>query len=140
VDVGGIGGANIMKVLSPLLFSTAVGVASTSAAASAKSPNCASPKNWPTSMAFTYMKNAGITNNDQLDFTKTRTERLASEKIGPDLYRQVHLVAFQQKDGHVLEAITVNDASSDECSMSDVQVFVVSKDLKNHMIPPSKSN
>ena len=91
-------------------------------------------------MAFVYMKNAGITTNDQVDFTKTKTVRLSSEKIGKNLYRQVHLVTFTRKDGSALEAVTVNDASNEECSESDVQVFVITRDLRSLMIPSTKSN
>jgi hypothetical protein len=46
---------------------------------------------------------------------------------GPD--RQVHRVRYHDKSGNVVEAITVNDASHDECSEGPVDVFVVSKHL-----------
>jgi hypothetical protein len=80
-------------------------------------------------MAFVHLKNAGITDNDKLDFTKTKVVRLASEKIGNDLYRQLHRVTFTEKSGRITEVITSNDASSQECSMSGVEVYVVSKRL-----------
>jgi hypothetical protein len=54
---------------------------------------------------------------------------LASEKIGKDLYRQIHYVVFTEKSGRTIEVITSNDASNVECSMSAVKVFVVSKRL-----------
>jgi len=95
----------------------------------AGSPDCAHVEGWPSSMAFTYLKNAGLVNNVVLDFTKTTIKRLASEKIGKDLYRQVHLVRFYKKTGEQVAVITVNDASHDECSMSDVDVYVVTKQL-----------
>ena len=80
-------------------------------------------------MAFVHLKNARLTDNNKLDFTKTKTTRLASERIGPDLYRQVHHVVFTERAGGKLEVIAVNDASSEECSMSGVQVYVVSRQL-----------
>ncbi|MFZ3037429.1 MAG: hypothetical protein WA112_09190 [Rugosibacter sp.] len=80
-------------------------------------------------MAFAHLKNAGLTDNDKLDFTKTQTVRLASEKIGKDLYRQIHHVVFTEKAGGKIEVITSNDASNVECSMSGVQVFVISRRL-----------
>lgn len=80
-------------------------------------------------MAFVHLKNAGLTNNDKIDFTKTKTVRLASERIGKDLYRQIHHVVFTEKTGNTIEVITSNDASSQECSMSGVEVFVVSTRL-----------
>jgi len=80
--------------------------------------------------ASTLLINAGIIDRDKLDFTKTKTIRLASEQIGRDLYRQIHLVTFTEKDGNVVEVITSNEASNVECSMSSVEVFVISKRLK----------
>lgn len=80
-------------------------------------------------MAFVHLKNAGLTDNNKLDFTKTKTVRIASERIGKDLYRQVHFVVFTVKAGGTIKVITSNQASSEECSMSGVEVFVVSKRL-----------
>jgi hypothetical protein len=92
-------------------------------------PDCTGTERWPTSMALIYLKDAGLTDYKKLDIGKTRTVRLASEKIGPNLYRQVHDVVFTQKSGTTLEVITANDATNDECSGSGVQVYVVSKRL-----------
>jgi len=93
---------------------------------SAAPPDC---WGWPSNMAFVHLKNAGLTDNDKLDFEKTTHVRIASEKIGPDLYRQVYRVTFFEKAGTTIEVITVNDASHVECSMSGVDVFVVAKRL-----------
>ncbi len=97
-------------------------------------PDCTGTERWPTSMALVYLKDAGLTDNEKLDIGKTRTVRLASEKTGPDLYRQVHDVVFTQKSGATLEVITVNDATNDECSGSGVQVYVVSKRLGRYAL------
>lgn len=94
-----------------------------------KDPDCTGVDRWPTAMAFGELKDVGITDNDKLDFTKTKTVRLASEKIGKDLYRQIHLITFVEKSGNTIEVITSNEASSEECSMSDVDVFVISQHL-----------
>jgi hypothetical protein len=95
----------------------------------AKVPDCSHVNGWVTSMAFVHMKNAGMTTNERVDFTKTKTVRLASEKVGVDLYRQIHHVRFVEKSGGTIEVITSSDASSQECSMSDVDVYVVSRHL-----------
>lgn len=95
----------------------------------ASNPQCDGTGNWATSMAFVNLKNAGLISNDTTDFSKTRTVRIASERIGKDLYRQVHDVTFIEKSGKAVEVITVNDASHEECSMSGVKVYVVSQDL-----------
>jgi len=89
-------------------------------------------------MAFVHLKNAGITNNDDLDFNKTKTVRLASEKIGKDLYRQIHLVTCTKKSGETIQVITNNDASNEECSMSGVEVYLVSTHL-GEQLPPNPS-
>jgi hypothetical protein len=94
---------------------------------SAKPPECTNANAWPAAMAFTHLKNGGIVSNDELDFKKTLVTRLASEKIGKDLYRQIHLVRFVRTSGEPVEAITVNDASSKECSMSGVDVYLITK-------------
>ncbi len=90
-------------------------------------PDCSG--SWPTIMTFVHLKNAGLTNNDKIDSSKTKTMRLASEKIGKDLYHQVYLVNFTEKSGGTIEAIAVHNASTVECSMSGVEVFVVSQHL-----------
>lgn len=95
----------------------------------ASPPDCAGVNNWATNMAFTYLKNASLISNETIDFSKTKTFHIASEKIAQDLYRQVHLVIFSDNAGKIIEIITVNDASHEECSMSDVEVFIVSDRL-----------
>lgn len=100
-----------------------------SSVANAKTPDCTGPDRWPAAMAFGYLKDVGLIDNENLDFTKTKSIRLASEKKGKDLYRQLHLVTFTEKSGRTIEVITSNDASNVECSMSGVQVFVISKKL-----------
>ena len=101
----------------------------TSGAALAKSPDCTSPEAWPAAMAFTYLKNAEVVTNEGLDLKKTTVTRLASEKVGKDLYRQVHLVRFFRLSGETVKVITMNDASNEECSMSKVDAYLVSARL-----------
>jgi hypothetical protein len=96
--------------------------------ASAKDPDCSG--SWPTTMTFVNLKNVGITDDQKIDFSKTKTVRLASERIGKDLYHQVYYVTFTEWSGKTIEAIAVHDASQAECSMSGVEVFVVSKHIK----------
>jgi hypothetical protein len=99
--------------------------------ASAKTPDCSGTDRWPTNMAFVHLSNAGITSNEKVDFTKTKTIRLASEIRGKDLYRQIHQVTFFEKSGSTIQVITSNDVSSEECSMSGVDVYVVSQIIKD---------
>ena len=83
-------------------------------------PDCAS---WPRSMAFVHLKNDGHLVRE----STARVVRLASERTGPDLFRQVHRIAFVDSAGAPLTVITVSDASHEECSMSGVQVYVVAR-------------
>jgi len=105
----------------------------------AKDPDCSGVERWPTKIAYGKLKNAGITNNYNMDFTKTKTVRLASEKIGEDLYRQVHYIKFTEISGKTIEVLTVNDVSSEECSMSDVDVYVIAKHFEPYPQLPSIS-
>ena len=105
---------------------------STSVIAQSQSEKVAGPDcsgRWPTIMAFVHMKNAGLADNASIDSSKTTTVRIASEKKGKNLWHQVYHVTFTKKSGDVLEAIAVHDASLEECSMTGVEVFVVSKHL-----------
>ena len=95
----------------------------------AKHPDCSGVERWAGSMAYVHLKNDGMAGPDTIDFTKTTSVRIASQQIGKDLFHQVHLVTFTKKDGETIQVITVNDASNQECSMSGVEVFVVSKKL-----------
>ncbi len=88
-------------------------------------PNCTGAEQWATSMAYVHLKNTKKINSQTLDLSKTQVNRLASEKIGDDLYTQVHHIIFLKKLGQKIEVITRNDASSKECSMSNVDVFVI---------------
>lgn len=137
-DVGQQIGEAMKKLL--VIISLAM-LPSMAAAKGAKDPNCAGVDQWPTNMAFVHLKNAGITTNEKIDFKKTKTTRLASEKIGKDLYRQIHQVTFTEKSGKTIEVITSNDASSEECSMSAVDVFVVKQhlggEIKHKFFPDS---
>ena len=95
----------------------------------AGTPDCDGVDKWASNMAFVHLKNAGITDNDKIRWEQRKVHRLSSEQIGKDLYRQVHLVTFAEKSGNAIEVITVNDASHEECSMSAVDVYVISKHL-----------
>ncbi|PRY03030.1 hypothetical protein [Paraburkholderia sp. BL25I1N1] len=86
-------------------------------------------KSWPTNIAIVYLKNAGITDPTRLDESKTRAVRVASEKIGKGLWRDVYDITFHERGGRSIEVITSSQAGSVECSMSDPVVWVVSEKL-----------
>ncbi|WP_249133956.1 hypothetical protein [Bradyrhizobium japonicum] len=105
------------------------------AAALAKTPDCAS---WPTNMALVHLKNAGLIDIPSVNETQTKAVRLASEKIGKDRYQQVYDITFRTRDGTTIEVITNSQASSEECSMSAVDVYVVSKKIGGSAALPSE--
>ncbi|MDR2925050.1 MAG: hypothetical protein LBU76_03750 [Azoarcus sp.] len=114
-------------------------------ASAEKVPDCTHPEAWPASIAYVYLKNDGAfgTEIDKggLAFDKKTVTRLASEKIGKDrvygedLYRQVHLVRFaweSRESRETVDVITVSEATNVECSMSDVDIYVISKRLGDY--------
>jgi hypothetical protein len=91
-------------------------------------PDCAGVNQWPTRSALVALKEAGLISG-KVDFTKTKTIRLASEQLSQDRYRQIHHVDVIEKSGNKVEIITQNDVSSVECSETGVEVYVISRRL-----------
>ncbi|WP_167283665.1 MULTISPECIES: hypothetical protein [unclassified Paraburkholderia] len=87
---------------------------------------------WPRSIAEVKLRNAGIIDPTKLDASKTQAVRIASQKVGQDLYRDVYDMTFHDKSGRVIEVITSSEASSAECSMGSVDVYVVSRKLADN--------
>ena len=104
-------------------------LASVAASPPAKAPDCSGPDRWAAGTAFTTLKNAGAIANETVDFERVTSMTIVSEKIGRDLWRQAFRVTFPLKSGERVEAIVVSNASSEECSMSDAQVFLISNAL-----------
>lgn len=105
-------------------------------------PDCTYSNAWPEAMAYGQLMDAKLIDRDLLNFDKISSVRLASEKIGKDptfnkdLYRQVHRIEFVEHSGKTLTVITVHNASHVECSMSDVDVYVVSRRLGGDGLSP----
>ena len=114
------------KLLIGLLL--AITVHATAQSSQSHGPDCSA--GWPTNMAQASLKNAGLLNNQEIDFTKTKTTRVASEKVGKDLWHQVYFVTFFKRSGDKIQAVVVHDASIEECSMTGVKVYVVSRLLE----------
>lgn len=95
----------------------------------AADPDCHS---WPMNMAEAWLKNENIVDIPQLDQSKTEIKRLASEKKENALFTQVHYFVFHDKTGNRYAVITQSDASTDECSMSEVNTFLIEKSDINH--------
>ncbi|PIT14239.1 hypothetical protein BGI30_00010, partial [Snodgrassella alvi] len=83
----------------------------------AKAPDC---HNWPMNMTEMWMRSAGIVDFKNLNIPKTKITLLASEKKEKDLYTQIYHFVFYDQKGKSYEVITKNEASYEECSMSQV--------------------
>lgn len=75
------------------------------------------------------LETAGLVHAADLDKSRTKTIRLASEKISATRYRQIHESIFFTRTGKAVRVITNSIASNDECSESGVEVFVISEHL-----------
>jgi hypothetical protein len=104
----------------------------TPSAVAATDPDCTGTERWPAKMSFVHLKNAGLLASERTDFAKTKVVRIASEKVGKDLYRQVHPIEFTDRSGATVDVIAVNDVTNEECSGSGVDVFVVARHLGGH--------
>ncbi|PIT59933.1 hypothetical protein [Snodgrassella alvi] len=87
---------------------------------------------WPMNMTKAWMQNAGIVEIENLNESKTKITLLASEKKGKDLYTEIYHFIFFDKQGNSYQVITKNEASREECSISDVDSYLVSKSDINY--------
>ncbi|WP_147199943.1 hypothetical protein [Pantoea sp. CCBC3-3-1] len=110
------------KILLPLLLVV-------SASATAKMPDCYS---WPMSMAEVWLKNEKIVDVTLLDEQKTVVRLLASEPKKGGVFTQIYHFTFNDKSGKSYDVITQSDATREECSASEVNVYQVSKTTINH--------
>ncbi|KAA8995630.1 hypothetical protein FJU30_24020 [Affinibrenneria salicis] len=113
------------KMKSALFFLALLPVA---ASAKAVPNDCHS---WPMNMTEVWLKNSGIVDITDLDESKTEITLLASEKKPHHLYTNIFKFMFHAKDGETYEVITKNDASDDECSVSEVDSYLISKSSIN---------
>ena len=111
-----------MKTVKAIVCAMVLCALFSTAAIAGEVPDCTGKNAWPAAMGGVYLKNAGLI--EIIDFKDIAVERLASERIGEDLYKQVHFIRYVTEDT-TFEMITVNDVSSVECSMSEVEVFVI---------------
>jgi hypothetical protein len=96
---------------------------------------CSSINSFATSTAYVVLKNLNIVSPKNIDYEKTKTILLSSQKIGEDLDKEIHHITFYKKNGKKVEVITVNDTSSEECSMSGVDVYLIDKKISNDYRP-----
>ena len=90
-------------------------------------PDCTGLNSYPANIALTFLMNKQVVSKDEVDSSKTLVRRLASEQIDKDLYKQVHYIVFTKHSGGRVAVITINEASSTECSMDQGVVYEVIK-------------
>jgi hypothetical protein len=113
-------------VVAASLSFTALGSAPTSAA----HPDCTALDAWQTMSAYSALKAEGELDPAEVNWSRSKTVRLASEPVSAGRYRQIHLTRFVSKSGRTVTVITNSLASHDECSESFLEVFVASKRLR----------
>ncbi|GGB22354.1 hypothetical protein [Agarivorans gilvus] len=90
-------------------------------------PECHNPDNWAPSVAYGALKEKQLITSENYDPKTTQVTLLGSKKIGKDLYTLIHKVDFYPIGGKKIVVITKSDASSEECSMSPVKIFLVNE-------------
>lgn len=90
---------------------------------------CAKPERYAASMALVHLKNAGLLENDKIDFSKTTVDLLASEKKAKGVFHQIQKIVFYEKTGKKIMVIAENDATKSECSLTGVKVYLIEKEL-----------
>jgi hypothetical protein len=115
-------------VLSLLALLIAVPASAAPAKISPKAPDCTGVERYPATMAYQHLANARLLNPQRVALKDAKVSRVASEQIGPDLYRQVHKVTYRVGAGELV-VLAVSDVSHEECSMGPVQVYAVSRVL-----------
>lgn len=119
----------IFPMLGSLAAFASFMTASSASPARLTAPDCSGIDQWPSSMAFAALKNAGLLNNNSVDFRNETNAMIVSQRIAKDRWRQVFLTTFPLKSEKKVIAIVQNDASLTECSMADPKVYVISRVL-----------
>jgi len=95
-------------------------------------PDCSGVDNYPTQMALTLLENRWVIEHDKMDFKRTETLLINSQKIGDDRYRQVFKMTFYQRDKkEPIQIISVNELNSEECGFGarEIEIYLISKKL-----------
>lgn len=121
-----------MKKITTLAFILALSI-SFNAKASELS-QCSQVGKWADAVTQVKLKNSGILGEDTIDKDRISISLIAEEKVDDLLYKQVHLITYHTKNEEKkIEVISVNMASKEECSMSGVDVYVISQSIVSNI-------
>lgn len=96
---------------------------------------CSMPDSWAASSALVQLYNQSIIPRGGIDPAKTKVTLLASEKSG-DRYRLVHHILFAGQQGKSWSVIARSDADANECSLGDVELWLVERPLSPTPVAP----
>ena len=88
---------------------------------------------YPMKVSKGWLQNNNIVSIQDLNLDKTMGEKLSSEKIKKNLWNNVFRFIFIDKSNNKYELITRNVASDEECSISDVEIYMISKGNDEHV-------
>ena len=88
---------------------------------------------YPMNVVQVWLKNSKIIDISNLNFDKTMGEKLSSEKIRRNLWNNIFHFVFVDNNNNSYEIITRNIASNEECSISDVEIYMISKGNNKHV-------
>ncbi len=110
---------NHLKLAIPLLISST----SCCAIASLDPPDCSGTERWPSAMVQADLRNEFDVSLATI--SNIKVDRIANEQLDDEVHRQVHDIKVSLKNGTQYQAVTVHDASHEECSMSMVKIYWV---------------
>lgn len=80
-------------------------------------------------MAVTYLQNDGLVLRGGVDSKSVQSTLLSIQPLGKGLYSQIWQLIITPNDAAPITVITRNTFSTEECSLSGVDVWVVKKHL-----------
>src|SRR5215213_2922280 len=83
-------------------------------------PKCAGPENWPAAITHTKLKNDGILVNDEVDFSRTSVQQIATTRINKAACQPVFEPGSTSMTAKLIIDTTMTSASKKDIERSDV--------------------
>jgi hypothetical protein len=90
--------------------------------------DCSGPDHWAAIMTIVKLKSAGILTQEAFS-ARVESRQILSRRLPNGRYRQIFRVVIPRRGGPPVVALTVSDATFEECSMDDPKVYLVSREL-----------